>query len=69
MPRWINILLQVVALLSTYANNLTAVVPPQYQARVNLGIVLFAAIVGIIAHSYNTDGTPQSRAYVKPEAK
>ena len=69
MPRYINILLQVSSLLTASANNFTGIVPQKYQASVNLGLLLFSGIVGIIAHSYNTDGTPQSTAYVKPEGK
>ena len=69
MPRWVQVLLHVAALLTAMANNFTAIFPPKYQGAVNLGIVLFSATVGYIAHSYNTDGTPQETPFVKPEAK
>ena len=59
MPRWLQILLQVLATASgAYAS---------YATGTPLPLVISGgtnAVIGGIAQSYNTDGTPQSQAFV-----
>ncbi len=64
MPRWLNILLQVSAVIGHGVN--LSFVPPKYQSQTMAGIAVFQAVVGIIAHSYNPDGTSASVAYTPP---
>ena len=60
MNRRTHVLIQI-ALLGAQALNLLA---PQFHSPIAVGIIGFIqASVGIIAHSYNTDGTPQTTAF------
>ena len=59
-----NILIQIVMTLGQIVNQFAPMVPDKYA--VVLAVV--QAVVGVLAHYYNTDGTPQTKAFVKPLA-
>ncbi|MDE1766556.1 MAG: hypothetical protein KGI27_09860 [Thaumarchaeota archaeon] len=63
MPRWLQILLQILATgAGAYAS---------YSTGTPLPLVVSGganAVIGGIAQSYNTDGTPQAQPFV-PKAK
>lgn len=64
MPRWVNIFAQVVGTVGQGLNVFGGYIPPKYQGFVALGLGLAQTVVAGIAHGYNTDGTPQSVAFV-----
>lgn len=64
MPRWLNILLQVVALVGQGFNLFGHFVPPKYIPAIAGGIGAAQAAVGVLAHQYNPDGTPAVVSYM-----
>ena len=64
MPRWLNVLIQVVGIVGQGFNAFGGFVPPKYQVQVAGGIGAAQAAVGVLAHSFNPDGTNASVGYV-----
>lgn len=69
MPRWFNILVQAVGTAGSAWTLFGGYVPPKVGGWVVTGLTAAQAVVGIIAHQYNPDGTPATNAYVPPPAK
>lgn len=65
MPRWLNITIQAVALAGTAVAGYGALLPPRIAGGVYLGSSLAQAIVGVLAHHFNPDGTPAALPYRK----
>ena len=63
MPRWVNILIQVTAILVQAGDWSGYLVPKEYKEGVSLAIAVIQAGTGVIAHHYNVDGEPQTVAY------
>lgn len=64
MLRWFNILVQGVASLGQVANIVSGFVPPKYQVLIATVLGAFQAVVAVISHNYNPDGTPATTPYV-----
>lgn len=62
MPRWLNVLVQI---LSAAGGILGAVQGTKWAPFAALGV---NSAVGIISQQFNTDGTPQTTAFV-PKSK
>lgn len=62
MPRWVSILVQSVGMIAQVVN--VELFPKDYRIMIMTGIAVIQGITGIIAHSYNPDGTNASCAYV-----
>jgi hypothetical protein len=60
----VNIMIQCLALVAQLLNGLSDVVPPEKKVYLALAIMAVQGIVGILAHHSNTDGTPQTTAFV-----
>ena len=68
MPRWVNILTQVLLLVAQMSNQFFDVLKLQadYRTAIMLALGFVQALIGIVAHEYNPDGTPAVTAYVPP---
>jgi len=64
MKRWWNVAFQAVATGTQIYTMFGAFVPPKHQGSVTLGLSLAQAVVGVLAHNVNPDGTPSSQPYV-----
>lgn len=66
MSRLFNILSQSLSVIT--ASNVAVFVEDHVLAnRIIVGIGIVQAIVSVIAHAYNPDGTKAEAAYIKPE--
>jgi hypothetical protein len=63
-PRWLNVLLQVSAMVAQVWQILSPQVTWEEAGKIGAAITAFQAIVAAVAHSFNTDGTPQTVAFV-----
>ena len=63
MPRWLNIMLQCVGIAGSGFAAFGGFIPPAIAPKVVMGITAAQAAVGVIAHSYNPDGTSATTAY------
>lgn len=61
-----NVIIQILGITLQILTYSTTVVPPKAQPILGGAIAIVQAITGVVAHFYNTDGTPQSVAYVEP---
>jgi hypothetical protein len=60
----VNIMIQCLALVAQLLNGLSDVVPPDKKTYLAIAIMVVQGIVAILAHHSNTDGTPQTTAFV-----
>jgi hypothetical protein len=60
-----NVILQIAAILAAFCSTVLDVVPPEYKTIVILVSALAAAIISVLGHNSNPDGTPVTTAYVK----
>jgi hypothetical protein len=65
MKRWFNLAVQIVGTAGQVFNVVGGLIPPQYQLVVATVLGAFQAVVGVVSHNYNPDGTPASVAYQK----
>jgi hypothetical protein len=68
MPRWVNILIQAIAMLGQVSNQFFDAIPQRWKMPVMIGLALGQGLVAILANSYNPDGTRAVTAYVPPGA-
>lgn len=64
MTKTFTIIAQIVGIILQLGNALSGVVPPKYQFLVAGIIGVLQAVQGMLAHSYNPDGTPATQPYV-----
>ena len=69
MTKNINLFIQGVASISQLVNQFGGLIPHEYVPYVTGGLTALQAVVGIVAHHYNTDGTPQVVAFIPPIKK
>lgn len=63
MPRWLNIVFQITALAGQGFNLFGNMIPAKYQIAITGGIGAAQAAVGVLAHSFNPDGSPATVSY------
>jgi hypothetical protein len=66
MPRWVSILAQTLGFVVQGVNQFGGFIPPEYHLPIALAVGAAQGVMGIIAHSFNPDGTPATLPYVKP---
>ena len=66
MTRWFNILSQSLLLVGQAVNVLSPYWTQETKDYVIVILTLVQGIVGVVAHSYNIDGTSQKAAYQPP---
>jgi hypothetical protein len=67
MPKWVNYLIQAVAMLTQIVNAMGSIFPPKYQGFAAVAIAAVQAIVAAIAHYFNPDGTPAELPWITPK--
>jgi hypothetical protein len=65
MKRWFNLAVQIVGTAGQVFNLVGGLIPPHHQLVVAMVLGAFQAVVGVVNHNYNPDGTPASVAYQK----
>ena len=65
MPRWVNIALQVLAVIGQLENGYGELLPGEHRTFIAIALGVGQIIVSAIAHAYNPDGTPAAVAYTK----
>ena len=67
MPRWFNITAQAVGMLFQAFNAYGALLGPKYMLLGATIVGSLQAVIAIVAHNYNPDGTPAALPYVAPK--
>ena len=67
MTRWFNIIAQVVGTGLQLFNAYGAILPAKYQLLGATILGALQAVIAIVAHNYNPDGTPATVPYVAPK--
>lgn len=67
MPRWLNVLIQGLAIAGTAFASFGGLLPVAIGAKIYVAISAAQAAVSVIAHSFNPDGTPATTPYRPPE--
>lgn len=63
MKRWLNIMFQIVGTTAQGFNIAGGFIPPKYQLAIATGIGAAQAVISVIAHNYNPDGTNAVTSY------
>lgn len=66
MTRIFNLVFQIVATLGQIFSVVSGMIPGKYQVLVATIIGALQAVVGVVAHNYNPDGTPATQKYIAP---
>ena len=64
MTRWFTTLAQITGVLIQLATVFTPLVSTEYRGYVMGAVAALQAFIGVLAHSFNPDGTPASVAYI-----
>lgn len=68
MKRWFNISAQIVAIVAQATSALTPILSPKGKIISATAIGVLQAIIGVLAHEFNPDGTDARTPYeVEPE--
>ncbi len=59
-----NLVFQIAATVVQGANMLGGILPPKAQGIITAGVTVLQAVVGLLAHFVNPDGTSAKTAYV-----
>ncbi len=57
MPRWMNVLIQSLAVAGQVANAYGGLLPEKYKVGTGVVLGIGQIVVGTLAHNYNPDGT------------
>jgi len=66
MKRSWNTIFQIIAVSSQALNLYAPIMPSKWQLWASAVISITQGTVGVIAHSYNQDGTPQTTPFIPP---